>query len=60
MTFNALRHIDPVCVSIQAIYYLFIDVAVIGLSETRDRTIVEICHQSDEFSGVDFSLVQGK
>ena len=35
--------------------FLFIDVSVIGLSETRYHTIVKICRQSGEFTGVDFS-----
>ena len=46
--------LDPVCVSIRP-SFLFIDVSVIGLSETRYHTIVKICHQSGEFTVVDFS-----
>ena len=49
--------VDPVCVSIRP-SFLFIDVSVIGLSETRYHTIVKICRQSDEFTGVDFSRVK--
>ena len=37
--------LDPVCVSIRP-SFLFIDVSVIGLSETRYHTIVKICRQS--------------
>ena len=36
-----------------------IDVSVIGLSETRDHTIVNIFPQSCEFTGVDFAIVYG-
>ena len=46
--------LDPVCVSIRP-SFLFINVSVIGLSETRYHTIVKICRQSGEFTGVDFS-----
>ena len=44
-----MYHVDPVCVSIRP-SFLFIDVSVIGLSETRYHTIVKIgikiCRQS--------------
>ena len=48
--------LDPVCVSIRP-SFLFIDVSVIGLSGTRYHTIVKICRQSGEFTGVDFLRV---
>ena len=51
------EHRPVVCVTIQAIYSLFIDGSVIGLSETRDHTIVKTCRHPSEFNGVDFSLV---
>ena len=37
------ERVDPVCVSIRP-SFLFIDVSVIGLSETQYHTIVKICH----------------
>ena len=40
--------------------FFFIDVSVIGLSETRYHTIVKICHHSGEFTGVDFSRLEGE
>ena len=49
--------LDPVCVSIRP-SFLFIDVSAIGLSETRYHTIVKICRQSGEFTGVDFSRLK--
>ena len=52
--FTAHDNLDPVCVSIRP-SFLFIDVSVIGPSETRYHTIVKICRQSGEFTGVDFS-----
>ena len=48
--------LDPVCVSIRP-SFSFIDVSVIGLSETRYHTIVKICRQSGEFTRRDFSRV---
>ena len=46
--------VDPVCISIRP-SFLFIDVSVIGLSETQYHIIVKIYRQSGEFTGVDFS-----
>ena len=45
--FNPSVSVDPVCVSIRP-SFLFIDVSVFCLSETRYHTIVKICHQSGE------------
>ena len=54
---GSIRILDPVRVSIRP-FFLFIDVSVIGLSETGYHTIVKICRQSGEFTGVDFSRVK--
>ena len=53
---HSTNRIDPVCVSFRP-SFLFIDVSVIGLSETQYHTIVKICRQSGEFTGVDFARV---